>query len=161
MISVHGSVDVHDLSRHILPDKKRVDDAFPVRVKIKIPPNGLGNLISEILVWLRTNIGADRFSNRSITGVWCRATAYYFRDMNDAQVSREMQQQNPISRCEKELKLCQKLTKYRGVCMPEPNRFMVDICATPNSSFSSFLSENGHRMHIFTAKRMISGLVLR
>jgi len=161
LICDHGSVDVHVMSRHTSPNNKRVDDAFPIRVKIKIPPNGLGNLISEILVWLRANIGDDRYSNQSITGVWCQARAYYFRDLKYPQVSRETEQQTPISRCKNELKLRQELSKYWGVCIREPNRFMADFGATSYSSYSSFLSEDGNRMHIFTAKRMISGLILR
>ena len=73
------------MSRHTSPLKKRVDDAYPVRVKIKIPPNGLGNVLSDIHVWLRDNLGPGRAVNQSARGLYCDATAYYFRDLQDAQ----------------------------------------------------------------------------
>ena len=73
------------MSRHTSPNKKRIDDAFPIRIKIKIPANGLGNLVGEIHVWLHENLGTGRYSNQSTTGVYCQATAYYFRTLQDAQ----------------------------------------------------------------------------
>ncbi|AXI47874.1 hypothetical protein C1J03_18790 [Sulfitobacter sp. SK012] len=72
------------MSRHTSPNKKRIDDAFPVRIKVKIPQGGLGNLIGEIHVWLRENLGQCRAANQSTRGLYCDATAYYFRDITDA-----------------------------------------------------------------------------
>ncbi len=79
------SPSVHHMSRHTSPNKKRVDDAFPVRLKIKIPPNGLGNLSSTIQVWINENLGTERCSVQSTRGIYCQATAYYFRSLLDAQ----------------------------------------------------------------------------
>lgn len=73
------------MSRHTSPNKQRVDNAFPIRVKIKIPPNGLGNLLDDIHTWLQAHVGDTRYSNQSVKGVYCHATAYYFRDLSDAQ----------------------------------------------------------------------------
>lgn len=73
------------MSRHTSPNKKQIDDAFPIRIKIKIPDDGLGNLVGEIQTWLRKNIGTERFSNQSTRGVYCHATAFYFRNLDDTQ----------------------------------------------------------------------------
>jgi hypothetical protein len=73
------------MSRHTSPNRKRIDDAYPLRMKIVVPPNGLGNLISDITVWLRENMEADRCVQQSTTGVYCNATAFYFRSLDDAQ----------------------------------------------------------------------------
>ncbi len=73
------------MSRHTAPNKKRIDDAFPVRVKIKVPPHGLGNLIHDLHGWLRDNYGKDRYAAQSTRAVGCDATAFYFREVEDAQ----------------------------------------------------------------------------
>ncbi len=48
-------------------NRKRIDDAYPVRVKIKIPRNGLGNLFGEIHAWLMA-LGPGRAANQSNRG---------------------------------------------------------------------------------------------
>lgn len=73
------------MSRHTSPNKRRIDDAFPIRVKIKIPSGGLGNQLSEIHAWIRDNLGSERCQNLSTRGVYCQATAFYFRTMEDAE----------------------------------------------------------------------------
>lgn len=73
------------MSRHTAPQKRRVDDAFPIRIKIKIPPRGLGNLLSDIHRWVGDNLGPERCRNFSTRGTFCQATAFYFRSMADAQ----------------------------------------------------------------------------
>lgn len=72
------------MSRHTSPNRKRIDDAYPVRVKIRIPRNGLGNLFGEIHAWLMA-LGPGRAANQSTRGLYCDATAYYFRDLADAE----------------------------------------------------------------------------
>ena len=73
------------MSRHASPNKKRIDDAFPVRVKIKVPPTGLGNLVHDTQIWLRDNCGVDGAASLSTSGVYCDAKAFYFRNVEDAQ----------------------------------------------------------------------------
>lgn len=72
------------MSRHTSPNKRRVDDAFPIRVKIKIPPGGLGNVVSDIHRWINEHLGPERCQTYSTRGVYCQATAFYFRSMEDA-----------------------------------------------------------------------------
>lgn len=73
------------MSRHTYPKKQRVDAAYPIRVKVVVPPNGLGNLLSEIHAWIRDNMVPDRCENTSVTAIHYQATAYYFRTLDDAQ----------------------------------------------------------------------------
>ena len=72
------------MSRHTSPNKRRVDDAFPIRVKVKVPTNGFGNVLHDMHVWLRDNMGKGRTANQSSTGIYCEAMAFYFRDIADA-----------------------------------------------------------------------------
>ena len=80
-----SACNVHVMSRHTSPNKRRIDDAFPIRVKIRIPPGGLGNQLSEIHSWIRNNLGPELCQHFSTRGVHCQATAYYFRTMEDAE----------------------------------------------------------------------------
>lgn len=68
-------------SRHKSPNKRRIDNAFPVSVKIKVPPIRLGNVIREMQVWLRESLGARRLVHLPTRG----ATGYYFRTIEDAE----------------------------------------------------------------------------
>lgn len=36
--------------------QRRIDLTFPIRVKIHVPPTGLGNRLSEAQVWLKENL---------------------------------------------------------------------------------------------------------
>ena len=76
--------DVHVMSRHTSPNKRRIDDAFPIRVKIKVPPDGLGLVLNEINGWLNENLGVERCRTLPTRGVNCNAKAIYFREMSDA-----------------------------------------------------------------------------
>jgi len=73
------------MSRHTSPNKRRIDDAFPVRVKVVVPPGGLGNLLSEIHAWIKANLTHERCRNLPVRSVYCQATAYHFRTLEDAQ----------------------------------------------------------------------------
>lgn len=73
------------MSRHTSPNNRRIDDAYPIRVKVRVPPNGLGNLISEIHVWINDNMAPDRCKNLPARAIYQQATAYHFRTLKDAQ----------------------------------------------------------------------------
>jgi hypothetical protein len=53
---------------------------FPVRVRIAVPPGGLGSRLDQILAWLDTNCGADAWAitPSGIRGVVNDALAVYF-----------------------------------------------------------------------------------
>ena len=73
------------MSSHTSPYKRPVDDAFPARAIIKMRSAGLGNLYGEMQVWLRDNLGADRVAHQPTRGNYYKATAYYFRTLEDAE----------------------------------------------------------------------------
>lgn len=71
--------------------QQQIDDrAFPVRVRFRVPPGGLGQVIDRMGLWLREEMGADEagaprwawhagghFAGRD-------ATALHFRTIEDA-----------------------------------------------------------------------------
>ena len=66
------------------PQKKRDDNAFPVRVKVAIPERGMGMLSDQYLGWLNNNLGAGDYADHSSTTTGGSATAFYFRDLDNA-----------------------------------------------------------------------------
>ena len=55
---------------------------FPVRVRIAVPPEGLGSRLDQIIAWLDANCGADGWTSTpsSTRGVVNDALAVYFLD---------------------------------------------------------------------------------
>jgi hypothetical protein len=55
---------------------------FPVRIRIGIPPGGLGRRLDQMNVWLDANCGADGWAMvpAGLRGVANEAVAIYFRD---------------------------------------------------------------------------------
>jgi len=59
---------------------------FPVRIRIAVPPEGLGSRLDQVLAWLETNCGADAWAitPSGIRGVVNDALAVYFIDVTIA-----------------------------------------------------------------------------
>ena len=55
---------------------------FPVRIRIAVPPNGLGQRYAQITTWLDENCGADGWAitPSGTRGVLNDATSIYFAD---------------------------------------------------------------------------------
>jgi hypothetical protein len=55
---------------------------FPVRIKIAVPPEGLGGRLDQIIAWLDANCGAEGWASTpsSTRGVVNDALAIYFAD---------------------------------------------------------------------------------
>jgi hypothetical protein len=55
---------------------------FPVRIRIEVPPQGLGARLDELKAWLDDNCGADcwAMTPSGLRGVMNDAVAVYFRD---------------------------------------------------------------------------------
>lgn len=70
--------------RRSTPQKKTDDNAFPIRVKVAIPERGMGMLTDAYYKWLNDNLGAGEFANHSNTTIGGSATAFYFRDLDNA-----------------------------------------------------------------------------
>src|ERR1700736_2168785 len=60
----------------------RLQAGFPVRVRIAVPPEGLGGRLDQIIAWLDANCGADGWTSApsSTRGVVNDALAVYFLD---------------------------------------------------------------------------------
>ena len=59
---------------------------FPVRIRIAVPPEGLGGRLDQIIAWLDANCGADGWISTpsSTRGVVNDALAIYFLDVTIA-----------------------------------------------------------------------------
>jgi hypothetical protein len=59
---------------------------FPVRIRIAVPPDGLGSRLNHIIAWLDANCGADDWilTPSSTRGVVNDALAIYFLDVTIA-----------------------------------------------------------------------------
>ncbi len=67
------------------PRQKDVDDrAFPIRVKVKVPPNGLGTEMSRIMAWLRDEIGWHECAQHPAPSIGGNAIGFHFRCIEDA-----------------------------------------------------------------------------
>ena len=62
---------------------REAERRFPVRIKIAVPPEGLGSRIDQIFAWLDANCGADGWTSApsSTRGVVNNALAIYFADV--------------------------------------------------------------------------------
>jgi len=70
--------------RRSTPQKKTDDEAFPVRVKVRVPERGMGKLTDAYYAWLNDCLGACYYANHSTTTIGGDATAFYFRDIENA-----------------------------------------------------------------------------
>jgi hypothetical protein len=62
---------------------REAERRFPVRIKIAVPPEGLGSRLDQIFAWLDANCGADGWTSApsSTRGVVNDALAIYFADV--------------------------------------------------------------------------------
>ena len=72
------------MPRRSTPRKLQVDTAFPVRIKIRVPPHGLGMVLDDCFRWLNDNVGAERFAQAATGSLGGSATAIYFLCLEDA-----------------------------------------------------------------------------
>lgn len=75
------SLHVPRMGNHGIRQSKRDDTAFPVRVKVAVPPFGLGKELDRAQEWLKREIGPGRFACHSSPGIGCDTAAFYFRDV--------------------------------------------------------------------------------
>ena len=62
---------------------REAERRFPVRIRIGVPPEGLGSRLDQIFAWLDANCGADGWTSApsSTRGVVNDALAIYFADV--------------------------------------------------------------------------------
>lgn len=69
---------------HSIRQAKRDELAFPVRVKIRVPGDGLGEALDVMIAWLRGNVPASNYACHSAPGLACSTAAFYFRNVETA-----------------------------------------------------------------------------
>lgn len=72
------------MNRRSTPSAKRDDDAFPIRLKFAVPPDGLGKRLDEINAWLRSNLPSRAFAVHSARTIGGSAMAIHFLTLEDA-----------------------------------------------------------------------------
>lgn len=72
------------MPRHTIRQAKRDDLAFPLRVKVRVPREGLGPLLDRMQAWLRENVGVFDHACHSQPGLACDTVAFYFRNPEKA-----------------------------------------------------------------------------
>lgn len=73
------------VNRRTTPAAQRDDDAFPIRVKLRVPPEGIGRLANDIPAWLNSNLAPGTFATHSARAIGGSAMAVYFMRIEDAQ----------------------------------------------------------------------------
>lgn len=59
--------------------------AYPIRVKLVVPPRGLQGLGDRLQAWLNAELTPSAWSWGPARSRGCQSTAYYFRTLEDAQ----------------------------------------------------------------------------
>lgn len=72
------------MSRRSTPAAKRDDDAFPVRVKLAVPPEGLGRSVDAMHDWLGDNLPRGTWACHNARTIGGNAMAVYFLQIGDA-----------------------------------------------------------------------------
>ena len=72
------------MNRRTSPSAKRDDDAFPIRVKLAVPPEGLGRRLDEMTAWLRDHLPRDAYAVHSARTIGGSAMAVHFLTIDDA-----------------------------------------------------------------------------
>ena len=67
-----------------MPPRVLDDGAFPIRVKVRVPPQGFGPVLIEILRWLRSEVGEGNFARHEAERLEGEALALHFRQLRDA-----------------------------------------------------------------------------
>lgn len=74
------------MTRRTTPQHRTDDGAFPLRLRIVVPPLGFGRLAPEIARWLEDRVGRGEFAWHSGGNATGRdAAAFYFRRVADAE----------------------------------------------------------------------------
>ena len=60
------------------------DLAFPIRVKLRVPTTGLGNVLTDLLMWLSAEVGPGNFAQHPGPTLGGEAVAIHFRRISDA-----------------------------------------------------------------------------
>ena len=73
------------MARRTRPQAKTDDLAFPIRVKFRVPRDGLGRLSETTRSWLREHVGTGRFAVHNTDAIASDAVGVYFVTLGEAQ----------------------------------------------------------------------------
>lgn len=72
------------MAQHTSPRCRADELRFPVRIKIRVPPDGLGVMLDQALSWLEEEVGRGNFAQWPVESIGGSATAFHFRAIEDA-----------------------------------------------------------------------------
>src|SRR4028118_307639 len=72
------------MSRRSPPQRDIDDRAFPIRVKVRVPPTGLGTLLADLELWLAAEVFPGEYAHHHSQTLGGEAMAFYFRRIEDA-----------------------------------------------------------------------------
>ena len=67
--------------RRSTQSRKLDDEAFPIRVKIRVPVRGFGQRLDLYDTWLMSNLSPRQWAHHSVD----RASGFYFRSLQTAE----------------------------------------------------------------------------
>jgi len=72
------------MNRRTTPPAQRDDDAFPIRLKFAVPPEGLGKRLDDINDWLKGRLPPAAFAVHNARALGTSAMAIHFNAIADA-----------------------------------------------------------------------------
>lgn len=72
------------MNRRSTCSAKRDDDAFPIRIKLAVPAEGLGKRLDEVNAWLRLSLPRDAYAVHSARMIGGSAMALHFMSLANA-----------------------------------------------------------------------------
>ena len=72
------------MARRSIPRAKRDDDALPIRIKLAVPPEGLGKRLDEMNEWLRANLPREAYAVHGARTIGGDEMGVYFLTLADA-----------------------------------------------------------------------------
>lgn len=72
------------MSRRSTPQRTIDDAAFPIRLKLRVPPHGLGRVLTDMHLWLAAEVGPGDYAQHSSATLGGDAVAIHFRRIGDA-----------------------------------------------------------------------------
>lgn len=72
------------MARRTAPQRDTDDLAFPIRVKVMVPPTGLGTELNRALVWLKENLPPGDYAQHGAGTLGGDTVGFHFRRIEDA-----------------------------------------------------------------------------
>ena len=73
------------MSKHTHRTQRHDELAFPVRLKIVVPPYGFGRALDPVYEWLTREVGTGNYAWHNAPGFACSTAAFYFKSIQVAQ----------------------------------------------------------------------------